>query len=380
VRWHMMKTSCFKKKRSKLSSELRKIKKDLKRKSNENTPLVSLQGRQIIEEIRLKTKQLNINNVTRTQAYLDFYERFPGVRWAFIGHMVSRNGGWNMTDLKGDLLSKLLSEEEQKNFFNFLERGNWLIFHDIYPQMLLYEKCLKTNTNLFYLLSQLDVSIFMEVIWNHFLKTENEYLLAIALVINEQSYLEKRVINNSYYQKTVLKTIEFKLQEILNLNQILFPYQNGNEIKLVGQTIDHFASLHERILLGKRLYQLLFCDGNLDSIFNWAKNNPHTGSRKDFWPSLFNDINETSPGDSYKRRTEQCKLRPGSSRIYSPKLMNAWDNVDHRRAEIGDWYSDWKALYYLQPDDQVVNGEIRDEYCETLEKIELAILAKEKLF
>lgn len=45
--------------------------------------------------------------------------------------MVSRNGGWNMTDLKGELLSHLLSESEQNDFFQFLERGNWLIFQDV---------------------------------------------------------------------------------------------------------------------------------------------------------------------------------------------------------------------------------------------------------
>ena len=67
--------------------------------------------------------------------------------------MVSRNGGWNMTDLKGGLLSRLLTKKEVESFFTFLERGNWLIFQDAYPQFLVYEESKKRGKNLFYLLS-----------------------------------------------------------------------------------------------------------------------------------------------------------------------------------------------------------------------------------
>src|SRR5699024_7697380 len=117
----------------------------------------------LIRQIKESTRQLNLNNVTRTTAYFDYYRKHPEIHWALLGHMVSRNGGWNMTDLKGELLSKLLSEAEQKDYFLFLERGNWLIFQDVYPQLLLYEESLKRETSLFYLLSFFHVSIFMEV-------------------------------------------------------------------------------------------------------------------------------------------------------------------------------------------------------------------------
>lgn len=41
------------------------------------------------------------------------------IHWALLGHMVSRNGGWNMTDLKGDLYTRILSEKDQFIFFSF---------------------------------------------------------------------------------------------------------------------------------------------------------------------------------------------------------------------------------------------------------------------
>ncbi len=365
----------------KLSSSLKKIKKNLKnlQPSPISEEQLSTEEQDIIDFVKKETAQLNSNNITRTQGYLDFYRQFPEIHWAFLGHMVSRNGGWNMTDLKGDFLPKILSVDEQQNFFTFLERGNWLIFHDIYPQLLLYQESIRRNTNLFYLLPAIGVSRFMEVIWNHFWEESDEYLLAIALVINEQSYLEKRVVQQPHYQKTVFNTLEFKLQDLLSLNQILFPCSEGDKIKIRGQTIHHFASLHERILLGIRLYKLLFEEGNFAAFYKWALQHPHTGSRRDYWPMLFNDINESIPGKPIKRRTRKCRLKPGSHRIYSPQLKYSWKNVEHKQAEEGDWYSTWQIVRYLKKDTQFVDGNIQDEYCYTLEKLEFSILAKQSI-
>ncbi|WP_096188874.1 DUF2515 family protein [Evansella halocellulosilytica] len=376
-----MKRRCL---RHKLPPSLKIIKKQLKKIDGKHILLESLNEEELklITAIRKKTADKNKNNVTRTEAYLHYYRNNPEIHWALLGHMVSRNGGWNMTDLKGDLLTKLLTEKEQRNFFSFLERGNWLIFQDVYPQLLLYEESQIRQKKLFYLLPIFKVSAFMEVIWNFYYENKDDYLLAMALVVNEQNYLEKRVIQNSHYKTSVLETLKFKLQDILSLNQVLFPYIDGTNIKITGQTIHHFAALHERILLGKRLYELLFNDHMLPKMLKWSYKQRHTGSRKDYWPQLYNTTNDSIPGKTYKRRTKNCSLITGSHRIYSPSLSQAWNNVKHKKAAEDDWYSysDWKVVHYLKSSKINVNGEISNEYCETLEKIELAILAKEGLF
>lgn len=333
----------------------------------------------ILKEIRKKTVKLNENNVIRTKAYFDFYQQHPEVHWAFIGHMVSRNGGWNMTDLKGELLTHLLSKQEKEAFFSFLERGNWLIFQDAYPQFLIYEESLKRNKPFFYLLPVLNVSIFMEVIWDYFWRTHDSSILTIALIINEQNYLEKRVVQNPLYQKQVLNTLEFKLQELLSFNQILFPSGEKNNVKLIGQTLRNFGSLPERILLGKKLYALLYSDEfTLKGIENWAASHPHTGSRRDYWPGIFHSIRESLSG-KYQIHLKDCKLRHGASRIYSPFLQNVWKNVSHQEAEIGDWYENHHVADELAAFHEQVNGEIEREYCKTLERIELAALAKKAI-
>ncbi|MGP4060513.1 DUF2515 family protein [Halobacillus sp. H74] len=366
---------------------MEKLKKQLQKKYKTKDiqtadPLPS-KDQQLIASIRDKTEKHNINNVTRTKAYLDFYLRHPEIEWAFLGHMVSRNGGWNMTDLKGEFLAKLLTEKEQMQFFSFLERGNWLIFQDIYPQFLLYEESLTRQQPHFSLLPHLNVSTFMEVAWPEFWKNENRTTLALAMIINEQSYLEKRVIQHPEYQNTVLNTIMFKLQDLLNMSHIIFPYpQKPYAINsLVGRTLNQFSSLPRRIGLGKQLYAILFSDSNrLKRIMNWAVATPHTGSRKDYWPHIFNDVKETLPGQLYIPQTKKCMLQKGSQHIYSPRLEYAWKNSTQAKAEAGDWFTSWSAIDYLEPIAENINGEIKHDYCETIEKLEWTVFTKKVLF
>lgn len=370
-----------KEKKQSFSEPLLELKEELKKVKSQPKPSCSMEDLYLIEKIMIRTRELNQNNLTRTKAYLDFYHLHPEIHWAFLGHMVSRNGGWNMTDLKGDFISRLLDKQSRQDFFSFLERGNWLIFQDAYPQFLIYEESLKRNRNLFYLLSYFDVSVFMDVIWNYFWKKGDTYVLTIALIINEQSYLEKRVINNAHFKEKVFDTFEFKLQELLAFNHILFPYTQKDKSRLVGQTLNQFDSLHERIMLGKRLYSVLFSKENIiKGAQFWANTHPHTGSRKDYWPHLFNDVKEYAPGNLYIRRLKKCQLRRGVARLYSPRLEFAWKNVDHEPAEEGDWFMDWRVIDYLNKDEKNIDGEIKHEYCETIEKLELATIAKKAIF
>ncbi|HDR7791483.1 TPA: DUF2515 domain-containing protein [Bacillus luti] len=362
------------------------IKNELKQKcttTNNSLSPLSKEEEILIHTIKERTQLLNQNNVTRTRAYYQFYKKHPEIHWALLGHMVSRNGGWNMTDLKGDLYTKLLSEKEQITFFSFLERGNWLIFQDVYPQFLLYEQSLRNSKNLFHLLPHLTVSTFMESMWNFFWKTGNKKILAIATIINEQNYLEKRVIQNAHFKKSVLNSIGFKLFDFFQFNHILFPFSESTTSQktlLIGDTMKHFTSLHERILLGKRLYALLFHNEHiLSQVIHWANTHPHTGSRKDYWPHLFSSVNESFSREFYKRRIKNCQLKNDSYRIYSPALIYAWKNIKHEETEHTDWFNDWQVIHYLTDKEERKSGQITADYCKTLEKIELAILTKKNV-
>ncbi|QNG58329.1 DUF2515 family protein [Bacillus sp. PAMC26568] len=43
---------------------------------------------------------------------MHFYKKHPEIHWAFLAHMVSRNGGYSMTDLKNGMVKHFLSIEE----------------------------------------------------------------------------------------------------------------------------------------------------------------------------------------------------------------------------------------------------------------------------
>ena len=108
-----------------LSQSLIKIKKELKKKEKNSILKRELNSEEsaLVQQIQDQTKNLNKNNVTRTKAYLEFYNRHPEIHWAFLGHMVSRNGGWNMTDLKGGLLTRPAYTKRKSFIFCIFRTG-----------------------------------------------------------------------------------------------------------------------------------------------------------------------------------------------------------------------------------------------------------------
>lgn len=227
----------------------------------------------------------------------------------------------------------------------------------------------------------------MQGAWNHFWKTGDRQLLTISLIINEQHYLEEQVMRDQKYQKTVIQTLPFTLQELLSLGHILFPSQmkgsGGSPLRLYGDKVSHFASLSERIALGKKLYALLFRDSaRLEGILAWAVNQPHSGSRKDYWPHLFHDVNESVPGQPNVKKLSNCRLRAGAKRLYSPILRHAWEPEEHAPPTHQDWYrGDLSVLrMFISSDNLVRDEKMGDVYCHALETIELAVIARGKIF
>jgi hypothetical protein len=366
----------FKKKKTELSGTLTEMKKMLDQKKKVIYKMTH-EDEMILRMIREKTSLANQNNITRTKAYLSFYQNHPEIHWSFLAHMVSRNAGWNMTDLKGTCLSRLLEKKEAETFFLFLERGNWLIFNDAYPQLLMYEESLKYGRNLAYLLPHLFVSAYMQTVWTYFWQYKDSALLTVALIINEQNHLDETLIKEPNIHNQVLVKPEFSLQDHLSMNQILFPYlKNNTKISFAGKTIHHFEQLDSRIQIGKDLYTCLFNERSLKKIEQWALNTPHTGSRKDYWPHLFNDINEEFPGKKYKVRLRECRLLSGSPHFYSPSLSYVWKDVSHSPPQYTEWYKDSTIVkeMVLSMNQTIENVEV--DYCKTLEKLEMACVAK----
>ncbi|MDP5272562.1 DUF2515 family protein [Chengkuizengella axinellae] len=366
--------------------DLQNIQKKLKRALGHpiyTKPNYNKLEQKIINKIQQTTKANNLNNVTRTQAYLEIYKRNPSLHWALLAHMVSRNGGWNMTDLKGEFLPHLLSYEKRLATFLMLERANALIFQDAYPQLLLFEESQHLKKNLFHLLDAFHVSKFMRPFWELYWNEGQSTLLTVALIINEQNYIENRVISNPQFKEKVIDKFYFKAQSLLQLNQVIFPMissKHKKKVELVGLTVQDFANLHERIEVGKKLYVILFCyQKQHQAIVRFSLQVPHTGSRMDYWPQLFLQIKKNK-SDYKKQRIIGCNIKKGAEPLFSPQLVHIWSDIPFQPTSHEDWFKDLSVLKYFKKVKPPITIEMTQNYCQALNKIELAVMAGNMLF
>lgn len=361
---------------------------------------LSAEDLQLAESIADETRQAGISNITRTAAYLACYEACPELHWAFLAHMVSRNAGYNMTDLQGSRLEEAMEPEAKRLNYRFLERSNALIFQDAYPQLLLYRKSRERGASLFHLLPYFHVSRFMSPFWERFWIDRGSALLTVGLIINEQNYVEKRVIQHPYFQKYVTGTAGFHLFSLMGLNQIVFPLLEPAEgmdassallaeeraasseaplaadaasgaerdaeeegaactnappgkpaadwkvRRLAGRTVSDFGSLAARIALGKSLYAMLMGYRAVRSgAERFAASVPHSGSRADYWPDLFTaNLEEALTTPTQASALLDMETLPPGERLYSPKLLSVWGDTPYEPISREDWLKDLRAL------------------------------------
>ncbi|OZT12346.1 hypothetical protein CHN50_10555 [Priestia aryabhattai] len=257
----------------------------------ESSMLTSFE-QQVVDIIKRKTKQLNIDNISRTEAYATFYNNHPEIKWSFLASMVSRNAGWNMCDLQGKWFPELLSTETRDLLFLTYERANWLIFQDAFPQLLLYEVSKQHEKSYFHLLQYFYVSPFMYEKWTAFWGEKREIELMHALIINEQHIIEPAVVEHPFYQKKVFHRLLFHFQDSLHFSSVLFPTIEG---EIYGCSVHSFTKVDERIKLGKKLGELLFSQALYPKFLQFSMSTVHTGSRVDYEQYIFHSKKRDTP-------------------------------------------------------------------------------------
>ncbi|WP_139785598.1 DUF2515 family protein [Cytobacillus gottheilii] len=277
---------------------------------NGNSAL-DLTDHEIIRIIKNQTDRWNLDNISRTNAYLNYYLQHQDMQWAFLASMVSRNAGWNMCDLEGDLFTDLLSATFRVRLFLTYERANWLIFQDAYPQLLLYHYSTKIGKPLFHLLRNFHVSSFMEEEWMLYWHHSNKLRLMTSLIINEQNVIQRPVIEYGVYREKVFDSILFSLQDWFHFSVVLFPTIRG---ELYGASVHGFKAPSNRIELGKNLASILFSPEQYDNFLDFALRTEHTGSRYD-----------------YERYI------PYMSNRKTPMLRLTFPFVEHHRHQYEDW-------------------------------------------
>jgi len=303
----------------------------------------------ILEDVSRQTRENNRSNITRTAAYLACYEECPELHWALLAHMVSRNGGYHMTDLQSGLMRNLQDETSRQQTYRLLERSNALIFQDAYPQLLLYQHSRRLGRSCFHLLSHFHVSAFMTPFWERFWLEKCSSLLSTALIINEQNYIEGRVVQHPYFHKNIISSPSFRLHDLAGLNQIVFPLGKG--LGIVGRVLERFDKLDERIAFGKCLYAMLFgMDQVLDGVLKFARAVPHQGSRAEYWPGLFTAVQHESENNTSQRCSAELvdeEWLPEGQRLYSPKLLDVWHETPYEPLPRYDWLQNADCLSHI---------------------------------
>jgi hypothetical protein len=272
---------------------------------------LTIQEQSIIRQIVSETKKRNIDNITRTDAYFSYFKHHQDIIWSFLASMVSRNGGWNMCDLEGDIFPEILEPKMRKQLFLTYERANWLIFHDVFPQLLLYQYSTKLNRPMFHLLPYFHVSAFIQKEWERYWKENDKERLTRALIINEQNVIQTPVIEHPVYKTKVFRSILFSFQDWLHFSCVLFPTCGG---EVYGASVNGFKSLSKRINLGKRLASILFHPRLFPYFFEFAEKNPHTGSRNDY--------------------EQYFKIKTGRK---TPLLRTTFPVIEHHQHKYQDW-------------------------------------------
>lgn len=257
------------------------------------------------------TKEYNSDNISRTKAYQNFYTLFPEIKWAFVASMVSRNAGWNMTDLFLPPYLDILGKKERNQLFITYERSNWLIFSDAYPQLLTFQLSILKNKPMFHLLPDFHVSQYMVDEWLRYWQFGNKERLMLALIINEQNVIQQPVIKQSYFKYHIFLRLPYLLQDILLLNAIILPASGD---KLYALNVHDFTKLTNRIILGKKIASIIFNPAIYPSLYRFAANNEHTGSRRDY---------------------EKFFSKPMKN---APMLRTVYPVITHRDTIRNDWY------------------------------------------
>lgn len=296
--------------------------------------------KKLLEIIALKTFSCNKDNISRTNAYYRFYSLHPDVRWSLLAHMVSRNAGWNMCDLEGQWVPRILGQEKRQQLFLTYERANWLIFQDAYPQLLLYHYSTKFGKPMFHLLKYFHVSLFMECEWNYYWKVRDCDRLTTSLIINEQNVIQLPVMEHPFYARKVFKTALFFLQDLLHFSYVLFPTVGGD---LYGASVNGFWSVTKRIDLGKRLANILFHNELHPGFILFVKNTPHTGSRYDYEQFFTPKPARTTPF----LRSEYPVVKHHRDDVHdwslSKRFQRRWfsERIDHRHPiQLTEWYKE----------------------------------------
>ena len=240
---------------------------------------------QHLERFLAELDERNHDNVTRTESYLELYAwtraHPPDLPWVLMAHLVSRNGGYMMSDVGATLddarSGSPFTPASLEELFLFLERANYLIFHDAWFHVV-HHLLARTAAMPAHRVPR----YVREELWPAYesakagrggeVDADTERHLVQGLVTNEQNYIERRVVHAPRF--AVARALVGFFESVGAERPLVMP---ASDAKI---TVGGFARLERRILTGYRLFDEILADrGRREEAYAWAREHPHTGDR-----------------------------------------------------------------------------------------------------
>jgi hypothetical protein len=229
------------------------------------------------EQLLAELGERNRDNVVRTASYLELYaltrETGRDLPWILMAHLVSRNGGYMMSDVAFARASgqSAFTRAALDELFLFLERANFLIFFDAWYHVLLHLLGRSAEAE--------RATRFTRAAWLRYeaaaadvVSPALERALVEDLVTNEQHFIEHRVVHHSRFDRA--RAIVGLLESVGGEGPLIFPTSSA-KIRVGG-----FAFVKKRISAGMRIFdEILANRDQREELFRWALAHPHTGSR-----------------------------------------------------------------------------------------------------
>lgn len=306
-----------------------------------------MQKPNMIERFRRQTitrlSHIGLNNPRRTNYYFGFWKKHPELGWALLANLISRNTGWQMSDvIRASRLApygmKILgfSPAHYQALFVFLEMGNFLIFHDAFPQLEAYawaKRYPEYSTELFETLAEkpyFSVDPFMILEWKRFFSKAqaNNWFPnwwqepdvqrhSFALIINEQNQIHDRLVNDPHHRylglfmSWVMEQIFLSATE-LGFTKLCFPVAtsetNPTPDSVLIYTLNGFKEYDRRVQIGRDLYVGLFGEEQRRKlVIAWANAHPYLrGTRAEYNPHNFS----VSPTNFFQAKKYSPPLVP----------------------------------------------------------------------
>ena len=320
--------------------------------------------------LNVRDRVFNDTNPIRTDYYLRYWGQHPEVPWVLLANLVSRNAGYQMSDLMRLAMGNSFGPPGEFQYTHLyaeypltsgvwalLETANFLILRDVLPQLEAYRKAKKFPTHsdeLFDMLAHpdFDVDPFMIAEWKTFFTAYTTALAggaleqfsqaweagtpiqrhSFALITNEQNQIEDRLINDAAIPDHYLgeyavgagtsAEIVLFFGDFLEATYLAFPVATSETdhtpTELLLYQVKDFQELPARIKTGRELYVNLFLNPTRSKkVLAWASaNRTHHGTRVDYNPAKYSIL--------------YSSFFPGGQ-AYSPPLV---------------WYRDVEPVWY----------------------------------